>query len=226
LATENALELAPGRRNRVVWRTDGGAGSEAQMRWLLERGYQIMMKGTSSQRAHALAQRATRWDPYGDAWLACVDPPVDFGRPVQVFVKKRLKDDRFLHNYYVTTLRLPSKGAFMACYDARGGAEVEQFRNDKSGLHLDARRKRSFMAQTALILLTDLAHNLLAHFYHTALVGTRFEHFHAKRIVRDLLSIPGRLVFEDSQLKSIFLLDTHPYAKEIILCLVKYCQSD
>jgi hypothetical protein len=226
LATENALDLAPERRNRVVWRIDGGAGSDDRLRWLLSRGYQLVAKGTSSRRAHALAQQVTRWDPYGDAWLGVVAPPVDFGCPVQVWVKKRLKDDKFLHSYYVTTLKLPSKAAFMAAYDARGGAEVEQFRNDKSGLHLDARRKRRFPAQTALILLTDLAHNLLAHFHHRALVGTGFEHFDTKRIVRDLLAIPGRLVFEGSQLKSIFLLDTHPYAEEIILCLIKYCQGD
>ena len=72
---------------------------------------------------------------HGDAWLGCVASPVDFGRSVQVWVKKRLKADRFLHSYYVTTLKLPSKGALMACYDARGGAEVEQFRNDKSGFN-------------------------------------------------------------------------------------------
>jgi hypothetical protein len=226
LAAENALELAPERRSRVVWRADGGAGSDEQIHWLLERGYQIMMKGTSSRRAHALARQVSRWDAYGDAWLGCVASPVDFGRSVQVWVKKRLKADRFLHSYYVTTLKLPSKGALMACYDARGGAEVEQFRNDKSGFHLDARRKHRFPAQTALILLTDLAHNLLAHFYHTALSGTRLEGFDAKRIVRDLLAIPGRLVFEGSQLKSIFLSDAHPYAEEVVLCLVKYCQSD
>jgi hypothetical protein len=47
----------------------------------------------------------------------------------------------------------------MACYNRRGGAEVEQFRNDKNGLHLAARRKRGLLAQKSLILLTDLAHN-------------------------------------------------------------------
>jgi hypothetical protein len=63
----------------------------------------------------------------------------------------------------------------MAKYDARGGAEVEQFRSDKSGLSLEARRKRSFLGQKGYILLTDLAHNLLSDFYHSALVGTHFE---------------------------------------------------
>ena len=71
----------------------------------------------------------------------------------------------------------------MACYHGRGGAEVEQFRNDKGGLSLAARRKQSFLAQKGFILLTDLAHNLLADFYHRGLVGSRFETYGLKRIV-------------------------------------------
>ncbi len=114
----------------------------------------------------------------------------------------------------------------MAQYDDRGGAEVEQFRNDKNGLHLAARRKRRLPAQKALILLTDLAHNLLADLHHSALVGTRFEGFGPKRIVRDLLAIPGFLTFEGSQLKRIDLLDSHPNTKDMLLCLKSYCCDD
>ena len=166
------------------------------------------------------------------AWLERSSPkrrvpsPVDFGCPVQMFVKKRLKEDKFRHSYYVTTLKLPSKGYFMALYDNRGGAEVEQFRSDKGGLHLSARRKRSFLGQKALILLTDLAHNLLADFHHQALVGTKFEPFGQKRIVRDLLQIPGQLVFANGQLKRIELLRTHPNATELLICLERYYLDD
>ena len=114
----------------------------------------------------------------------------------------------------------------MACYNHRGGAEVEQFRNDKNGLHLAARRKRRLPAQKALILLTDLAHNLLADFQHTALVDTSFEGFGPKRIVRDLLAIPGRLYFDGSQLKRIELLRSHQNAKDLLICLERYCSGD
>jgi hypothetical protein len=57
----------------------------------------------------------------------------------------------------------------MTCYDNRGGAEVEQFRNDKSGLVHEARRKHSFLGQMGYILLPDLAHSLLADFQYRAL---------------------------------------------------------
>lgn len=226
LATESSLELADTHRKRVVWRMDGGAGSDEQLRWLLSRHYHLVAKGFSNRRAEALARQVTRWDAYDDVWLGQVEPPVDLGRPVQFFVKKRLKKGRFYHSYYVTTLKLPSKGRFMALYDDRGGAEVEQFRNDKQGLCLSARRKSSFLGQKGLVLLTDLAHNLLADFRHQALGGTKFAAFGQKRIVRDLLHIPGLLTFVNGQLKRIELLSSHENAKDLLICLKKYCLRD
>ena len=111
----------------------------------------------------------------------------------------------------------------MNAYNRRGGAEVEQFRNDKSGLSLAARRKRRLFAQQALVLLTDLAHNLLADFHHRALISSPFEAFGPKRIVRDLLAIPGQAVFDGSQLKRIDLLHSHPYAEQLLICLERCC---
>ena len=223
---ENALELSPAQRKRTVWRLDGGAGSDQHIRWLLARGYHLIAKGMANRRAGALARQVRRWDAYDDFWLGEVEPPVDYGRPVRVFVKRRLKKGKFRHSYYVTTLSLPSKGHFMACYNSRGGAEVEQFRNDKSGLSLAARRKQGFLAQKGFILLTDLAHNLLADFYHRALVGSPFEDYGLKRIVRDLLATPGRLVFEAGQLKRIELLSLKHYASDLLICLERYSSGD
>ena len=107
----------------------------------------------------------------------------------------------------------------MASYDQRGAAEVEQFRGDKSGLGLEARRKRSFLGQKGYILLTDLAHNLLSDFYHRALRGSRFETYGPKRIVRDLLSMPGKLVFEQGCLVRVDLLSQKQYSQDLATCL-------
>jgi len=226
LATETALELSPNQRRRIVWRLDGGAGSDDQILWLLNRNYHVVAKGMSNRRAEALAHQVARWDTYGDAWLGQVEAPIDYGQPVQVIVKRRLVKGKPCHSYYISTLKLPSKGSLMARYDHRGGAEVEQFRNDKSGLHLAARRKRRLPAQTALILLTDVAHNLLADFRHRALHNSPFQGFGPKRTVRDLLAIPGKVVWNGSHLKSIDLLGTHPYAKDLLICLERYCCGD
>lgn len=228
LATETALELTAKQRKRVVWRLDGGAGSDEQVRWLLERGYHVIAKGMSNRRARALAKRVKRWDAFGEnAWLGAIDCPVTFPRLAQMWVKRRLKDGKPRHTCYLTTLSLPSKGAMMTAYNNRGGAEVEPFRIDKSGLHLAARRKRSLAAQEGLVLLTDLAHNLLADFHHRALSGSCLESFGPKRIVRDLLAIPGLVRFDEaSQVKSIDLLKSHPYAEKLLICLGRYVSGD
>ena len=226
LAAENALELAADQRKRTVWRIDGGAGSDAQLQWLLARGYQVMAKGTSNRRAEALARQVRRWDAYDQIWLGEVPSPFDYGRPVRVFVKKRRKDDQWRHSYYVSTLSQPSKGLFMAFYDQRGAAEIEQFRTDKRGLNLTARRKRRFLAQKGYVLLTDLAHNLLADFHHRALVGSRFEGYGPKRIIRDLLQMPGRLTFSNGKLVRIELLSLKHFSKDLLIQLERYLAGD
>jgi len=169
LALESAFDLAPGqaapkssfdlaaaRRRRILWRLDGGFGTDNKLIWLLQRDYQCVAKGFSGRRAENLAKQVTRWNPYGDAWLGSVAAPIDFGREVFVWVKRRVEKGQFKHSYYLTTVKLHSLQAAMTLYNQRGGTEIEQFRNDKQGLHLSARRKHGFLAQKALILLTDV----------------------------------------------------------------------
>ncbi len=127
-----------------------------------------------------------------------------------------------VHSYFVSTLKLPSKGAFWHAYNLRGGAEVEQFRQDKSGLALGMRRKRLFYAQEAYVLLTDIAHNLLADFKQHGLCGSRFANFGIKRIVRDLLHMSGKLTFEGGKLTKIELLSQTQFASDLLPCLEKY----
>jgi len=226
LATENALELASERKKRTVWRLDAGAGTDEKLRWLLARGYQVLAKGYSNKRAKVLSAQVRRWHAYNDVWIAQVAPVGDYGRPVRVFVKRRLKEGGFRHSYYVSTLSLPSNRRYIDGYHTRGAAEIEQFRNDKAGLHIATRRKQRFLAQKGFILLADLAHNLMADFHHRALVGTRFESYNLKRIVRDLLTTPGRLIFEDGQLKRIELLSLKQNAADLLICLERYCSSE
>lgn len=226
LAVENSFDLAPMQRKQTLYRLDGGAGTDKNLRWLLSRGYQVVAKGFSANRAQALAKRVQRWDRFDEqSWIGRTTPTFDLGRPVDLLVRKRWHKGKWRCSYYVTTLTFPSKRAFMIRYNQRGGAEIEQFRHDKSGLHLSARRKRKFVAQKALVLLTDLVHNLLSDFCQRGLVNSRFADWGAKRIVRDLLAIPGRLYFEYGQLKRIELLSSHPYADELIICLERYCSG-
>ena len=223
---ESSFDLAPNKRNRVLYRLDGGSGTDTNLRWLLQRGYQVVGKGFSGKRANALASQVTRWDPYdARCQIGRVVPSFHLGRPIDVLVARRWKKERWRHSYYVTTLTFPSKNAFMDTYLQRGAAEIEQFRTDKQGLGLSARRKQRLEAQKALVLLNDICHNLVADFRHRGLVDSPFAQWGAKRIVRDLFAIPGRLYFDCEQLKRIDLLAAHPYSHDLILCLQKYCSA-
>jgi hypothetical protein len=206
---------------------DGGAGSDEQFLWTFERGYHLLAKGLSNRRAEALARQVSRWDIYRqDVWLAEVEPPINYGRPTRCFVKRQLKDEQFRHAYFISTLSYPSKTAYLRLYDDRGAAEIEQFRGDKSGLGLEARRKHSFPAQQGSILLTDLAHNLLSEFSCQALSGSPFADFGPKRIVRDLFCIPGRLFFAHNRLVRVDLLSQKQFSKELVPCLLRFCSGD
>jgi hypothetical protein len=221
---QTSLDLDKKQRNRTVWRFDGGGGSEENFRLLLGKGYHVHAKGLSNSRAAALAKRVSRWDAYGGIWLGEVETNFNWGRPVRVFVQRRLKNDKVLHNYFVSTLTLPSKKRFLSLYQERGGAEVEQFRQDKSGLAMAVRRKSSFNGQEAYILLTDLAHNLLADFKHHALVESKFADFGLKRIVRDLLCIPGELTFDElGNLVYVKLSSQMKFSTDLLICLERYC---
>jgi hypothetical protein len=109
----------------------------------------------------------------------------------------------------------------LAPYEARGGAEVEQFRDDKDGLHMEARRKRSFMGQAGYILLTDLAHNLLTDFARRGLAGSALAEFGLKRIVRDLFTFLGRVTWGENELR-VDLLSQKQFSQELVMCLLRY----
>jgi hypothetical protein len=226
VAAKTSFDLAADRRHRILWRVDGGFGADEKLTWLLARHYHVIGKGFSGRRAANLAEQVIRWNPYGDAWLGAVASPLNYGREVRVWVKRRMEKGQFKHSYYLTTLHLHSLQAAMTLYDQRGGTEVEQFRNDKQGLHLAARRKQGLLAQKALIVLTDVAHNLLADFRQRALSNSPFAAYAAKRIVRDLLTLEGNLVWAGDQLVRIDLCRAHPAAEALLKCLVKYSTGD
>jgi hypothetical protein len=124
------------------------------------------------------------------------------------------------HGTLLSTLRSLSPTVTWRLYDGRGAAEVES-RADKQGLHLPCRRKLSFCAQEALILVTDLAHNLLAWLHHWVLEDTPFDSFGTLRMVRDLFHIPGYVEFTRGRLQKVALLKSHPYAEPMRLILQK-----
>jgi hypothetical protein len=132
-SVEIALDLAPEQHSRIAYRLYGGSDSEAEMQELVASDYHILAKGINHNRANKLAKQVERWDFFGEDWLGEVEPPTTYARPVRVLFKRQIKADGLHHSYYLTTLAFSSKKNFLTLYNARGGAEVEQFREDKNG---------------------------------------------------------------------------------------------
>jgi hypothetical protein len=229
MSTEEFLSLTPDQRDRIVWRTDGGFGSDVNLHWLINRGYHIMAKGFSWKRASAWARRVPDWlevEP-GRRWLAWAPAQLDFGQPTQIVVARWLTPKGILrHALYITTLLdLPWLTTIATSYNGRGAAEVE-IGSDKAGLNISHRRSQSMLAQEALILLADLAHNLLAWFHRDLLLETRFAGYGPKRIIQQLLCIPGELVFDDHSLVEVRLKQSHPLAEPMLDILARLWDED
>jgi len=86
-------------------------------------------------------------------------------------------------------------------FDGRGAVESE-IKMDKSGLLLSKRRKQRFAAQEALLLLTDLGHNLLAWLQPWMFAESRFAKVGPVTLVNDVLCMPGEIMLKGGKLHS------------------------
>jgi hypothetical protein len=210
-------------RQQIIIRSDAEQGTDANIRWLRSQQFQVLLKGYSGVRTLAwvrsVARQAWQRDPDNPRrWAAAcpVQHPADPG--VQAWLLRWPgAHERLQHSTLVSSLQ-GSVFELWALYDGRGATEVE-IRADKSGLALPHRRKHSLSAQEGWIVLTDMAHNLLAWLRPWMLIGSAFEHFGPERLVQDLFPIPGRLCFEGDRLRHVALLASHPYANELRQCL-------
>ena len=214
---------------QIILRSDAEQGTAANVSYVLWLGFQVLMKAYSGRRTQAWVkltpQNAWQADPTGaQRWIAPTPAKLRLGRRMDSYLLRWL--DAKGKSAYATLLTTLPYPAFTQwdVYNGRGGAEIE-FRSDKSGLKLHLRRKHSLNAQEAWIVLTDVAHNLIAWLHPWMLAGSAFESYGPKRVVQDLLNIPGQLVFEDGRLTKVALWETHPYADEMRLCLYKLLKT-
>jgi len=216
---ETMLSLPPERRSKIIWRLDRGFGGDDNINWVLEQGYGLLAKGCSNRRSHVLAQAVKRWRQVRpDKYVGHAPTPDGFVRPLRTVSISYNTSKGWKYAYLLTTLH-HSSVVTARLYDQRGGAETE-FRSDKSGgLYLDKRRKHKRDGQEAWILLTDIAHNCLSSLSRQIFADSPFEHFGFLRITRDLFSIPGRVEFENGRLLSVKLMQSSPFAPDLLGCL-------
>jgi hypothetical protein len=216
-------------RRQIIIRSDAEQGTDANVAYLLWCHFQILLKAYSGQRTQAWVKRTpdTAWqvDPdQAERWAAPAPVPLRLGRRIEAHLL-RWPGAKTPWAYATLLCTLPSP-IFQQwrLYDGRGGMETE-IRADKSGLNLNLRRKHSLNAQEGWLILTDVAHNLLAWLQPWMLAGSPFAGFGPKRLVQDLLTIPGSLTFEADRLQKVALLETHPYAEPMCVCLRKLLQT-
>lgn len=236
VATEQVLELSKAQRQQTIVRVDGGGGRDADINWLLQRDYAVLVKVKNWKRAAKLARSVTAWytDPKtGDRQVGWVTRPHTYERPTrQLAVRTPKKNGEW--RYWVIVSSLSDEQVFwlarqprpvnptptqillttLYAYDLRSGGVETTIKGSKQGLGLTKRNKRNFHAQEMLVLLAQLAYNMLT--WMRAMLGPKAPlllRFGPLRMVRDLFHIPGKIEL-DAQgcILEITLSEAHPLA--------------
>lgn len=224
---ERVLGLRPEQRQQVCVRLDAGFGTDPNLAWLLQQGYQLCAKNNSGRRAGAWGQQVQVWQEIepGRRWVATPLQQLHFSVPTRTLALRWLDvhKNKFKHALFVVTDLSTPAPEVCHRYDLRGAAEVD-IRNDKQGLLLTHRRKRLWHAQEMLILLNDLAHNFLSSFRTIALRQSPLASFGAYRLIQEVLNIPGQLIFDQNQLVEVRLSHDHPHAPLLLEALPRLWQ--
>lgn len=222
--TEVLLQMNDRRqRGRLLIRLDAGFGNDQNINWLLHRGYQVLSKHKSSKRASLIAAHIDAWHSLADRkWIAEVPKPLCHRyycrTQTSVLCWYNLKRNVFKHALLICSLLDLDLCQISHLYDERASIENE-IKADKGGLLLPKRRKKQLEAQEALVLLTDLAHNILAWSRDFWAAEPEIGNFGIYSIVNKIMTIPGKLTFHDGELVTVRLQATHPLAKPVVSCL-------
>jgi hypothetical protein len=239
LMAEKALNLGQNQRKRTVLRVDAGGGSETNINWILNREYFLLIKIHNWQRVMKLIASVVTWhsDPQVPGrQFGWVETLYAYAQPTrQVALRKLKSNGKWLHQVLVFNLtdemlfdlagqphwHAATPGevlcAALAAYDQRGGGAETQNKGDKQGLQLAHRNKHSFVAQEILVLLAQLAHNLLIGTRHDLMHhDAHFAHYGIQRLVRDVLNIPGSVQLDaQGRVIRIALQGAHPLARRV-----------
>ncbi|MDQ5854364.1 MAG: transposase [Chloroflexota bacterium] len=222
-ALDQYLGFRVDQRARTILRSDSGFGSDGNVNEALHQHWQVVTKGSGGRRPLAVARQIdpTAWQELrpDDRWVARVPEPPSYVRPVQVLALRwRTQRGEFKHSTIICSMLDWSLPEVIAHYDARGACETE-IQADKGGLKLCRRRKKALPAQETLILLTDLAHNLLAWMAAWMFPDGPLAAFGPTQLIEDTLAIPGRLRFNHERLVEVQLNVRHPYAAHVAVGL-------
>lgn len=234
---ETALKLdTASKRCRVRLRFDAGFGTDANINYALWRGYQLIGKIYASRRIQKLVATVEAWvsvptrKGIKGREAGWVQQPHRYARrTVQVAVRTPKKDGTWSYAVLVSTDTTATLTDLVLEYDRRSGAPESAFSQDYQALSLRKYRKAGFIAQQVLLLLAELAHNLMiwmkewfieavetpqdaseqienAHRKTTEMLQSRG----LKRLRRDIFALPGKVCFEGEKVVSIRINPLYP----------------
>lgn len=239
-AAEGVLELSETRRKRTIIRVDGGGGRDADVNWLLNRGYHVVVKNKNWKRANKLAASVKEWhvDPKtGDREVGWVEEPHAYAKPTrQIAIRTPKRDGSWLYWVLVTTLsdeelfwlaRQPFRKeptlthvmfALLYAYDLRSGGVETSIKGSKQGLGLTKRNKKRFFAQEMLVLLAQLAYNLVVWVRNLlAKQSPKLKGFGLMRMIRDIFQIDGDVCWDaQGRILAIILNKHDPFTERFI----------
>jgi hypothetical protein len=220
LGLEDDNEAVQAKRARTEIRLDSGWGSDAVITWLLSRGYQVTGKFKSASRVHKLIRGIITWQPTSSPGreVAQLPKPISFARPVQQFAV-RTPSKEHKEGYYYAVVFSSRTDLFMTGvvedYDKRAGIEAD-LKGDKHGLALGVIRKRRLPAQKIVVLLMQLAHNVLiwARQWLSEHVP-RLRQYGIVRLIQQVWAIPGRIKLLEQNVQRVRLRRKHPRARDV-----------
>jgi len=212
------LDIDKEKQKKTLLRTDGGFGTDDNINWILWRGYQLITKGYSGTRAKKVAATVEVWQegPTQGQKLGIPTKPHRYARKTKTVARRwQDKKGKWHQDLLITTLVDLNLNEVAKLYDGRDGMEV-QIKGDKHGLGLAKRRKKRFYAQEALILLAQLAHNLLVWFQDYFLTGTKAAKLGTERLVKQVLNIPGQIHWRWKKKVKLVINTHHPWANAFL----------
>ena len=230
-------------RSLIRLRLDAGFGTDENLNYALWRGYQLLAKVYSGKRAKALARSVQQWRDVPTSTQGAsrqagwVSAPHRYARKTrQVAVRMPKKDGGYSYSVLVTTDMEADLSTLLQDYDQRGGVPESTFCQDYQGLGLRKRRKRNFVAQQVVILLGQLAHNLIRWTQHwmiqaleqapsasssedppseVASVVKTLQQRGMKRFVKHVLGISGKVVLKRGKVSRVILNPLYPLCSHI-----------
>ena len=239
---EKVLELdTVEKRSRVRLRFDAGFGTDANINYALWRGYRFIGKMYNSRRIQKLVATVEAWVSLPTRKGVCgreagwVEQPHRYARrTVQVAVRTPKKDGTWSYAVLVSTDTTATLEDLVLEYDRRSGAPENSFCQDYQALSLRKYRKASFIAQQVLLLLAELAHNLMiwmktwfieaVETLEAASEKTENAHRKAremlqsrglKRLRREVLAIPGKVCFQGKKVVGIRINPLYPFIQHV-----------